>query len=125
MADQLSQSGEMPPFPRMRPRSIHIITNPAAGQDRPFLNVFNKTFQEAGIDWELLITKKPGDAARFAQDAVKAGVDVVAAYGGDGTVGEVAGALHGTNQPLAILPGGTANVMSVELGIPGDLPGAL
>jgi diacylglycerol kinase family enzyme len=46
------------------------------------------------------------------------GADVVAAYGGDGTVAEVGGALAGTGVPLAILPGGTANVMSVELGIP-------
>jgi YegS/Rv2252/BmrU family lipid kinase len=46
---------------------------------------------------------------------------VVAAFGGDGTVMEVASALMGGDVPVAILPGGTANVMSTELRIPQDL----
>jgi diacylglycerol kinase family enzyme len=37
---------------------------------------------------------------------------------------EVASALMGSEVPVAILPGGTANVMSVELGIPDDLEAA-
>jgi diacylglycerol kinase (ATP) len=118
-------STEPPVYTKIQPKRVHIIVNPAAGQDRPFLQIFNTAFRDAGIDWELLITKKGGDAGRFAQEAVESGVDVVAAYGGDGTVSEVASRLQGTDVPLAIFPGGTANVMSVELGIPGDLPGAL
>jgi len=125
MANPILPSTELPAYPKVLPRLVHIIVNPAAGQDRPFLQIFNKAFQVAGIDWELLITKKAGDAGRFAHEAVLAGVDVVVAYGGDGTVGEVAGSLRGTDVPLGIIPGGTANVMSVELGIPGDLPGAV
>src|SRR5205807_4848035 len=78
-------------------------------------------FHAAGIDWEVRVTKKQGDACRYAQQAVAAHVDVVAAYGGDGTVMEVASGLLGTDIPLAIFPGGTANVMAVELGIPIDL----
>jgi YegS/Rv2252/BmrU family lipid kinase len=46
---------------------------------------------------------------------------VVAVNGGDGTVAEVASGLAGSRVPMAILPGGTANVMSVELGVPNDL----
>ena len=121
----MSQPAESSRYKNVQPRRVHVIANPAAGQDRPFLNLFNKTFQAAGIDWELLITKKAGDGERLAREAVEAGADVVAAYGGDGTVGEVANGLYGTDVPLAIFPGGTANVMSVELGIPGDLAGAL
>jgi YegS/Rv2252/BmrU family lipid kinase len=48
-------------------------------------------------------------------------VDVVAAYGGDGTVMEVASGLIGSSVPLAVFPGGTANVLSLELGISSDL----
>jgi diacylglycerol kinase (ATP) len=100
---------------------IHIIANPAAGQDKPILSTFNKVFHPAGIDWEVEVTKKAGDARRYAQEAVARGADVVGVYGGDGTVMEAASGLIGTDVPLAILPGGTANVMSVELGIPGDV----
>jgi len=70
------------------------------------------------------ITHRAGDAEQFARQAAQSGADLVAAYGGDGTVLEVASGLHGTDVPLAILPGGTANLLSVELGIPNTLADA-
>jgi YegS/Rv2252/BmrU family lipid kinase len=97
---------------------VHIIINPAAGHDEPVLSVLNRIFAPAGVDWDVFITKKAGDARTYAQQAVSAGVDAVAVYGGDGTVTEVASGLVGSQVPLAILPGGTANVTSIELGIP-------
>ncbi|HEX2908711.1 MAG TPA: diacylglycerol kinase family protein [Phototrophicaceae bacterium] len=102
-------------------KRVHIIVNPAAGQERPFLKTLNDAFRQAQVDWDVFITKGEGDATRLAQASVQAGADVVVAHGGDGTVGEVANGLIGSSVPLAILPGGTANVMSLELGIPGDL----
>jgi YegS/Rv2252/BmrU family lipid kinase len=106
-------------------KRICVIINPAAGQDRPILGTMNKAFQGAGIDWDVFLTKQQGDAYRFARDAIANEVNAVAVYGGDGTVMEVANALSETDVPLAIFPGGTANVMSVELGIPSDLAEAL
>lgn len=102
-------------------KKVHVIINPAAGQDRPFIGIMNKVFKEANIDWDIFITKQPGDGQRLAQEAVKAGADVVAAFGGDGTVMEAMSGLLGTKVPLAIIPGGTANVTSAELGVPGDI----
>jgi diacylglycerol kinase (ATP) len=103
---------------------VQVIINPASGQAMPVLYTLNQVFNDFGYDWDIAITKKAGDGQRLAQEAVAAGYDVVAAYGGDGTVAEVASGLIGTSVPLAILPGGTANVMSVELGIPNDLAAA-
>src|SRR5215213_10077087 len=105
-------------------KRVHVIINPASGQDRPVLGTLSRTFQKGGIEWEGYITKKGGDARQFAETALAAGADVVAVYGGDGTVAEVASTLAGTEIPLAILPGGTANVLSVELGIPRKLADA-
>jgi diacylglycerol kinase (ATP) len=102
-------------------RKIHVVVNPASGQPQPVLNTLNSVFHPLGIEWDVFITKESGDAERFARRAFAAGVDVVAAYGGDGTVMEAARGLFGSETPLAILPGGTANLMSVELGIPKDL----
>ncbi|HET6567883.1 MAG TPA: diacylglycerol kinase family protein [Rhodothermales bacterium] len=102
-------------------RRIHVIINPAAGQDRPVLSTLNRVFQEAGVSWDVSISTAPGQAAELTRRAVEGGADLLAAYGGDGTVMEVAGALIGSGLPLAIFPGGTANVMSVELGISDDL----
>jgi YegS/Rv2252/BmrU family lipid kinase len=100
---------------------VHIIINPAAGQPDQILHKLNDVFYPAGIKWNVSITQKSGDATRFARQAIADGVDLVAAYGGDGTVMEVAEAVQGGDIPMAILPGGTANLMSVELGIPKDL----
>jgi diacylglycerol kinase family enzyme len=44
-------------------------------------------------------------------------VDLVAAYGGDGTQMEIANGLLGSGVPQAILPGGTGNAMAHDLGI--------
>lgn len=106
-------------------RQIQVIVNPAAGQPQPILSVLNRVFQEFDVRWDVDITHKAGDAMRLATAAVEAGVDIVAAYGGDGTVMEVANGLMGTGVPLAILPGGTGDVFSIELGIPQPLEAAV
>jgi diacylglycerol kinase (ATP) len=103
------------------PSRIHVIVNPAAGRGAPILHILNSVFRPAGIIWDVSLTHGSGDAARSAAQAVLAGVDVVAVYGGDGTVMEVAGRLAGNPTPMAILPGGTANLMAIELGIPRNL----
>src|SRR5438128_2386565 len=116
MVDQWVEASTAPKF-----RRVHIIINPASGQDRPVLSILNDVFQPSGIDWDVSVTKDAGDGRRYALAALESGVDAIGVYGGDGTVNEVASALVGTDTPLAIFPGGTANVMSVELGIPSDL----
>ena len=102
-------------------KKVHIIINPASGQPQPILNQINDVFYPAGVEWSVSITLKSGDATRFAKQAIAEGADVVCSYGGDGTVMEVAQAVQGGDIPMAILPGGTANLMSVEMSIPKDL----
>jgi diacylglycerol kinase (ATP) len=104
-----------------KPRHMQVIVNPAAGLEQPILKTLNLAAQAAGIDWDVSITKAAGDGRRLAKGAVESGADVVAVHGGDGTVMEVASGLIGTEVPLAIIPGGTANVIAVELGVPRDL----
>jgi YegS/Rv2252/BmrU family lipid kinase len=109
-------------------RHVYVVANPAAGQSNFDIRLLNARFNTADIEWEVLFTKGEGDADRLTRQALDEGADVVAAYGGDGTVAEVGGAMLNSGIPLAILPGGTANVMSVELGIPqnfGDAVGVL
>ncbi len=105
----------------LRYKRIHVVINPAAGQDEPILNVLNDVFHPAGVEWNISITHKFGDATRLAKEAVVSGVDLVAAYGGDGTQMEVANGLLGSGVPLAILPGGTGNAMAHELYVPINL----
>ena len=99
-------------------KRIHIIANPASGRDQPILHTLNGVLHPAGIDWDIYVTKAGGDARRLAAEAVRAGADAVAVYGGDGTVAEVAAGLFNSEMPLVVLPGGTTNATGRLMGIP-------
>jgi YegS/Rv2252/BmrU family lipid kinase len=51
--------------------------------------------------------------------------DLLIAWGGDGTINEVVNGMFGSEIPLGILPGGTANLVARELRIPRKLSEAM
>jgi YegS/Rv2252/BmrU family lipid kinase len=102
-------------------KHIHIVVNPASGKNEPILNTVNDVFGPAGVSWSVSVTNAYGDAAKQAREAAESGANIVVAYGGDGTVMEVVNGLLGTSVPMGILPGGTGNVLSIEVGIPQTL----
>jgi len=106
-------------------KKILVILNPASGQKNPPVKKLNAAFSEAGYEWDLVMTKEFGDGCALTKKAIGDGVNLVVAYGGDGTVMDVACGLQYSNVPLAILPGGTGNVLSAELGIPHNFDAAL
>ena len=61
-------------------------------------------------------TNGPGTAGEQARQAIADGADLILACGGDGTINETASGVIGSEIPFAILPGGTANVLSMETG---------
>lgn len=105
------------------PVRIQIIHNPISGRGRRGL--YRRVLDGlsvAGVTLTETATGKRGDAARMARDAADAGVELVVAAGGDGTINEVAGGLAGAADAptLAILPLGTANVLAHEIGLAPD-----
>jgi YegS/Rv2252/BmrU family lipid kinase len=99
-------------------KRIHVVINPAAGQPEPILHILNSVFRQADVQWDVSITHEFGDATRLARQAAQGEADIVVTYGGDGTVMEVANGLVGTKAALGVVPGGTGNVLSIELDIP-------
>lgn len=104
----------------MTVRRILIIHNPMAGRRRhEFVAEIVKRLGDLGCLVTVQTTTGPGDAIEMARNA--ADVDVVVAAGGDGTLGEVAHGLclrEGERPALAMIPLGTINVFSAEIGMP-------
>lgn len=106
-------------------KKLHVIMNPVSGLNPVTPETLENLLKPLAIEWEMTVTEPDSDLNQLVKDALQKGADVIAAYGGDGTVMAVGEALIGSKVPFAILPAGTANVMSVELGIPGNLEEAL
>src|SRR5439155_2881367 len=71
-------------------------------------------------DVEVAETSRRGHATRLAHAAANDGFDIVAVFGGDGTLNEAADGLLRTHTALAPLPGGSTNVYARTLGYPND-----
>jgi diacylglycerol kinase (ATP) len=107
-----------------------VIVNPIAGPGRSAtigacVDLVKSVLAAQQCEADVRITTGPNDANQFAIEAVAAGVDVVAAWGGDGTVNGAAAGLTGTGIPLAIIPGGSGNGLARDLAIPFDAVQAL
>lgn len=103
---------------------ITVIVNPiAGGGGRPEIARRRADFAAAwlsarGCEADVRVTECPGHARDLAAAAAAAGARVVVAWGGDGTVNEVASALAFRDVPLAIVPSGSGNGLARELRIP-------
>jgi YegS/Rv2252/BmrU family lipid kinase len=110
---------------------ILFIVNPVAGNGAGMLTVpgMEAAMKDSAAGFELVQTQRAGHATSIAADAVKRGVEMVVAVGGDGTVHEVLnGILADRTIPsgatLAIVPAGSGNDLARMLGIPTDVEAA-
>ena len=96
-----------------------LIVNPAAGGGRAgkALAGVEAALREAGFAFRTETTRSLEHAGELAREAVAADETAVA-FGGDGIVGAVAGALAGGEGILGVLPGGRGNDFARVLGIP-------
>ena len=102
---------------------ISIIINPVSGGST--LSVARARAQRVasqlaslGIEGDVQLTERRGHAHDLAAAAVNKGARRVVAWGGDGTVNEVASALVTTPVTLGIIPAGSGNGLARELHLP-------
>lgn len=108
-------------------RRALLIYNPAAGRrrQRQLLAAALPELEAGGFRVDVVPTDAPGDATWLARNAAEGGeAEVVFVLGGDGTVREAAAGLLSGDVPLAILPGGTTNVLAHALRLPADVVAA-
>src|SRR5712675_2247540 len=106
---------------RAAKKRMLIIVNPYATTVSDRLRNLVVYALQGRYEVEAVSTEAQNHATEIARDAREGGYDVVVAFGGDGTLNEVANGLAGTDLPVAILPGGSTNVVSRTLGIPNDV----
>ncbi|MDQ2899147.1 MAG: hypothetical protein M3Y07_05020, partial [Acidobacteriota bacterium] len=100
-----------------------ILNQKAGGENARDRKTLERIFDAAPTPVEII--EAPGNEIReLARAAVARGCNVLVAGGGDGTVNAVASAIVGTDAALGVLPLGTLNHFSKDLGIPQELEAA-
>lgn len=107
--------------------NILFIINPASGGKKKIKwePIIRDYFKQLSYQIEFFVLTGKGDAASINHWIKKLSPEKVVAVGGDGTISLVAEQLMGTNIPMGMLRGGSANGMAAELAIPPDPPAAL
>ncbi len=109
---------------------LAVIVNPFSGRGRRTPRGESRVGQarelarRAGVEAEIRVTKGPGHATELAATFAESGFPVVAAWGGDGTINEVAGPLMRSETALAVIPAGSGDGLARGLGLPLDAAGA-
>jgi diacylglycerol kinase family enzyme len=102
-------------------RRMLIIVNPYASTVSDRLKNLVVYALQGRYDVEAVVTESRDHATEIGTAARDDGYDIVVAFGGDGTLNEVANGLAGTDIPVSVLPGGSTNVVCRTLGIPNDV----
>ncbi len=98
-----------------------IIVNPYATTVSDRLKNLVVYALQGRYEVEAVTTEAAEHATEIGREARGGRYDIVVAFGGDGTLNEVANGLAGTEVPVSVLPGGSTNVVARTLGIPNDV----
>jgi len=119
-APEAGQADE-PAGGRAPKKRMLIIVNPYATTVSDRLKNLVVYALQGRYDVEAVTTEARDHATEIGREACEGGYDIVVAFGGDGTLNEVANGLAGTDVPVSVLPGGSTNVVCRTLGIPNDV----
>ena len=113
-------------------KPIRVILNPTAGHGNGLrlLPSIEAALTRHALDYDLVRTGYPGHAVELTAQAIRDGVELIVAAGGDGTLNEVVNGLmqsklSGGHPPtLGVLCAGRGNDFAGSIGIPEDIDSA-
>jgi diacylglycerol kinase (ATP) len=82
-------------------------------------------FRSEGLDGAVHVTERRHHGTELARAAIASSATMVIAWGGDGTINEVASVVAGTGIPMGVIPAGSGNGFARELGLPSEPQAAL
>jgi diacylglycerol kinase family enzyme len=109
------------PGKRSHKKRMLIIVNPVATTVSDRLRNLVVYALQGRYEVEAVSTEAQNHATEIGREVADHGYDIVVAFGGDGTLNEVANGLAGTDVPVSVLPGGSTNVVCRTLGMPNDV----
>jgi diacylglycerol kinase family enzyme len=116
-----AQTGRTRAPVRPAKKRMLIIVNPYATTVSDRLKNLVVYALQGRYEVEAVLTEAQHHAIEIGREAREGDYDIVVAFGGDGTLNEVANGLAGTDVPVSVLPGGSTNVVARTLGIPNDV----
>lgn len=105
---------------------VALVVNPAKMDVDAVVATVAGLCRERGLPEPLVLTTTEQDPGTgMALEALRRNASVVLAAGGDGTVRAVVQGLAGSGVPLAVVPGGTGNLLARNLDLPDDVEAAV
>ncbi len=112
-----------------RPLRALLVFNAISGrpQESPqqLVEILTEMQDRAIAPQVFMVAKPDTDIDSAVRSAIRSGIQLIVVAGGDGTIDSVAGAMVGTDAVLGIIPTGTRNNVSFNLGVPGTVPEAV
>ena len=103
---------------------IRFIINPISGIGKQ-KGIEDLIKKHLVFSYDIVYTKKCGDATILSKKAIKDKKDIVIAVGGDGTVSECSKALIGSNVAIGVIPCGSGNGFAYHIGMKKDIKKAI
>lgn len=106
---------------------IEVIINSGSGSvlEGETEKSLRQRFIAHGVRATVHLAKTGGEIEQFAREAAKGEAEIIVAGGGDGTISSVATVVYKAGKTLGVLPLGTLNNFSKDLGIPQSLEEAI
>lgn len=106
-------------------KRVLFIVNPVSGVNQSRKSMLAEIavarFNPELFDWEIKLSESAGHVQELSREAAVAGVDVIVAVGGDGTLNQVVKGMIGSDATLALVPAGSGNGLARHLGVPIDI----
>jgi YegS/Rv2252/BmrU family lipid kinase len=111
--------------------NVFAIVNPlsGAGADPDVaaerVALLTERFTAEGVDAVVQLTERRHHATDLARQAIASGASIVIAWGGDGTINEVASIVARSGSAMGVIPAGSGNGFARELRLPAEPHAAL